>query len=131
MISLNTNQQARDEIIFDADRLGDPYRGGLKSFSFLTLDKLEQLVNEGFVDLGDRQNNAPSIDKILQFMRSNPDFTAHGYAIDKSRPDYRISIEGVRITRQLTFDEAISFTELFRLADIFEITDCSAYCWFD
>ena len=107
--------------------------GGIVRFEGLGLRELETLVSEGFADPEDCQNHAPSLGEILAFMRRFPDFTAHGYAVDPERNDYRVSIEGVHLGRIASDEEFSSFMELFRHADEVTCRNTVAglYCWYD
>ncbi|MBR6712111.1 MAG: hypothetical protein IKI76_03855 [Selenomonadaceae bacterium] len=49
------------------------YAEGVRHFEKLLLDKLEELISGNFVDLSDRQNEAPSIKKIYEFVKRYPE----------------------------------------------------------
>ena len=129
--TLNTNQEARDEILepFYLDKCTTGHN--CASYAGLTLAALEELVARNFIDLEEQQNDAPTVREILEFMRKHPTFTAHGYAIDKSRDDYRVSIEGVMATDFSVEKDLFAFIELFRFADEFDVSPEQLYCWFD
>lgn len=107
MHKLNRDQDRRDEIlkpffeIANKERAryglaGDEYCGGVRSYEGLTVEALEDLIEEGFVDLDDCQNNSPTVREFLEFARERPmSVFFHGYAVHKNRDDYRVTIEGL------------------------------------
>ena len=130
MYKLNKNERQRDEIIFGGHD-AKAYTGGVRHFEKLSLNKLEELISGNFVDLSDRQNEAPSIKKIYEFMKRYPEYTAHGYTVSIMRDDYRVSLEGVSKEYEAdSAEEFDNFTELFKHADDF-VTSPIMYCWFD
>lgn len=130
MCRLNKDEKQRDLIIF-GNYDTKYYPGGVRYFKNLSLDKLEQLIDGNFISLSERQNNAPSVKEIYEFMKQYPGYTAHGYTVSVMRDDYRVSLEGVfkdcGASSMQEFDE---FTELFNCADDF-LTGTIMYCWFD
>lgn len=130
MKKLNENVRERDKIIF-GEYNEYQYSGGVRHFRNLSLSSLEKLVALNFIDLDDQQNDCPTVQAILGFMRTYPDYTAHGYAVSIERGDYRVSLEGVAKDREAdTPEELKGFFELFRFADDFCI-EGEMYCWFD
>lgn len=139
MFKYNMDYKRRDEIIFGDDcQPEEKWAGGIKRFS-ISPSVLKQLLEEGFVDPEDRQNEAPTAREFSEFFdnASDPDeWRVSGYAISHDREDYRISIEGCVAEWRLREDgshqaDMIAFTNLFRFADEFELTATKAYCWFD
>ena len=128
MLKLNKNHIERDEIL--GIDMGT-YNGGIISYTGLTLEKLELLIEKKFVDPGEAQNSAPLIQDMLEFMREHPDFTAHGYAVSPDRSDYRVSIEGLTLKRPPSTEEMIAFTDMFRHADEFSCDKEGCHCWYD
>jgi hypothetical protein len=95
MSELNRDQSARDAII-DPDFVdGEEYPGGVRHYAGLDVERLDRLIREGFVDVRDAQNAAPTIEQIAAFMRRWPCALAHGYVVSAERSDYRLSVEGV------------------------------------
>jgi hypothetical protein len=103
---MNKNQTRRDELLkpfFEQEdkemaRYGftPGYSGGIRRYSGLTVEVLEQLIAEGFVDVNERQNESPSIAEFLEFAKLTPQSVfLIGYAVAKDRSDYRLSVEGV------------------------------------
>ena len=105
--------------------------GGLRYFSGLSLDVLEALIREDFVEMGP-WNTCDGVEELfLPFLRRNPKFTAHGYAVMPGRPDLRVTIEGVEQDGPMTTDEIIDFALTFRGADEMDLDPDWARCWYD
>lgn len=130
MYRLNENKKQRDKIIF-GEHDAKAYPGGVRHFKNLSLDKLEQLIDGNFISLSERQNDAPSVKQIYEFMKQYPGYNAHSYTVSVMRNDYRVSLEGVfkdcGASSMQGFDE---FTELFKCADDF-LAGAIMFCWFD
>lgn len=127
---LNKKEKQRDEIIF-GEHDKQAYLGGVRHFKNLSLDKLEKLIGNKFIDLCNRQNNAPSVREVYEFMKKYPGYTTHGYAVWVKREDYHVSLEGVfKDWDADSVEEFVEFTELFKYADEIE-TYPIMYCWFD
>jgi hypothetical protein len=123
------NKETREQLL--APYFETKSVGGLRYFRGLPLPVLEELITHGFVDRGD-WNDCPGVDAaFLPFMRRNPEFAAHGYAVDWDRDDVRISIEGVQKLAPLSKTELIDFINTFNGADEVQVTEQSAYCWYD
>lgn len=99
-------------------------------FDGVTADTLQKLVDLKYADPDEYQNEAPPIGEILEFLKENPDFTAHGYAVTARRDDYRISLEGVEGNSR-DFDQISRFMNMFRFADEFETGIGYQRAWFD
>ena len=110
------------------EELLKPYKtsnGEFYYFEKLPLSVLKELVNLGFADVDEQQNNAPSIGEFIEVMGDT--FTAHGYAVNHDRDDVRVSIEGLESDKGVTFADV----EQFRQADEFTLEDNSFRCWWD
>ena len=128
---LNPDQTTRDSILFSET---PSFGGGIGRFFGLSLENLEKLINQNFIELDDCQNDAPSVNEIYMFMKMYPTVTAHGYAVTKERSDYRVSLEGVECTDPGTICDPNfmrDFTNTFRHADEFSLTSEIASCWYD
>ena len=124
----NKDQKTRDELLgLDSKLVDETYA----HFSNLDISTLKELIAQGFVDLDEQQNDAPTIREFVEFMELYPNMKAHGYAIGHPRSDYRISIEGV-VGQILTYKNMSDFIDMFRTADEFKIEE-SGYgrCWYD
>lgn len=134
MFKYNMDYKRRDALIFgDICQPEEKWVGGIKRFS-ISPSVLKQLLEERFADPEDRQNGSPTAQEFSEFFEkvSDPDnWRVNGYAVSHAREDYRVSIEGCETDCPLNSDDLITFANLFRFADEFELTSRSAYCWFD
>ena len=118
------------------EKLLEPYYsdgelGGLRYFTNLPSNVLDELISHNFVEM-EEWNCCDGVTKLfLPFLRRNPQFTSHGYAVMPGRKDIRVSIEGVERSAILTMDEIIDFATTFRGADEMELTANYARCWYD
>jgi len=130
MKELNINQELRDKIIFKENL--PKYMGGIAHFEHLGIWDLEELIKNNFIDLEDSQNNSPTAKEFYEFIKNNG-FTGdfHGYVVDKSRSDYRVTIEGIEVNSEIEIDTLIQFSNLFRDADEFICIANHLYCWYD
>jgi len=127
---LNQDWKKRDKILWFNSDQGIEEGYDIYHFSGVTLETLEKLVNENFMDVEERQNSSPSVKEFMEFMKDHPDkFTAHGYAISHKRQDYRVSIEGIQQTGKMTYKEMADFAEFAHGADEFKVK--IGYCWWD
>ena len=128
---INTNQMNNQE----RNSLLQPYFeegefGGVRYFKRLPLEVLERLIDRGFVEM-EPWNECPGMEVFLPFLRRNPLFNAHGYAVSPERPDTRITIEGVEFDGSLSKAKIIDFFMTFRGADDMYIGPDHARCWYD
>ena len=107
------------------------YLGGCQSFERLTLDKLQLLLNEGFIDPEECQNCSPSTMEFKEFLDAYPEATVHGYIVSPTRGDYRVTIEGMEYHGEVSKPMLADFVEMFRYADDLEYSSEYLYCWFD
>ncbi len=97
----------------------------------IRLDQLELLVAEKFIDPEGRQNNSPSTQEFLDFMRKYPRVVAQGYAVAIKRPDYRVSLVGLFVDRKsVTPQMRWEFEKLCAEADELD-TRGDLYSWWD
>ena len=130
MKKLNKDQDLRDKIIFNENL--PEYMGGVAYFEHLSILDLEELIKNNFIDLEDSQNDSPTAKEFYEFIKNNG-FTGsfHGYAVDKSRSDYRVTIEGIEVDSEIERDTLIQFSNLCRHADEFVCEAAYLYCWYD
>jgi len=127
--SLNKDQHIRDIILGIENQ---KYLGGIARFVSLTIERLEELIENTFVNLDDKQNEAPTIREFYEFMKKYPCVKAHGYAVDKNRNDYRISIEGLHhVGNDISKELQLDFMKLCRKADDLTCTEKKLYSWWD
>ena len=128
---MNKDFNKRDEILFGGYS-EDAYKyGGIRHFEYLDVDTLKQLIDEGFIDPEECQNDSPTTMEFYEFMKKYPDFTAHGYAVSPVRSDYRITLEGIECSEPYTNETLRDFVELCRFADEFCVNQSYAYAWYD
>lgn len=123
----------RDQIIFGEYYNPKKYLGGLRRFDNLSLEQIEQLDELEILEMNDRQNNAPSIGEMIDFLRERETdgWCIHGYCISPDRPDFRISFEGVAKKTPPNCQDVIDFSMMFRLADEFNANQDGLRCWYD
>jgi len=124
--SLNMDQPLRDSIV---GIVRANYSGGVERYRGLTLNKLRELIDNRFVDLDERQNNSPTIAEFYEFMKDHLEVKAHGYVVDASRDDYRVSIEGLEFNGPVVMSTMLDFVKLCRYADEFVCEQNKLYSW--
>ena len=132
---LNRDVDRREQIIFGDEKYdAEKYAGGIRNFHDMSYDTLKTLVDENFVNIDDRQNDAPSIKELMEYAEAHPYMTFNGYAVELARADYRISIDAIRqdFNRDKSATAAIKeFSDHFHAADDFQIDDNEGYAWWD
>ena len=106
----NKDIKARDELIFgkyDESK----YIGGCRNFSGLTIEKMEQLIADKYLDPSERQNKSPTVAEFLRFMKKYEGYHALGYVVSVRREDYRTSIEGIYKVGSVNAEETADFEE--------------------
>jgi len=126
MPARNLDQSARDALLGIRP---ENYLGGIARFYDLAAGNLQALVEQGFADPEDRHDGAPSLGEILEFLKAHPQFTAHGYAGNTTRGDYRVSLEGVETAKRVSKQTLDDFIGRFRFARDFLIHP--PYCCFE
>ena len=106
------------------------FSGGCASFSGMTYKTLQELVDKGYADPEDSQNDSTTLGEYLEFMKKHPRFKAHGYVVSNDRNDRRVTIEGLE-AGQVTPDELQDFINLDRYADEFEAMQSYCRSWWD
>ena len=126
--SLCKDIKRRDEIIF-GNYDSNEYRGGIRRFENMSYDTLKQLVDEGFVDVEDRQNFAPTIQEMMEFSKKyDKHYYFDGYIVSDERDDYRLSVDAIKRDEDRgTLEEGYDFVDFCSEAD--EIY--SNYAWLD
>lgn len=123
----------RDMLLFGEKYDTSKYIGGVRHFGEITLETLERLVDAGLADKDDCQNNAPSIEEFMKFIRerTSDGWYLHGYAVSADRDDCRISIEGCGCRIEgYSAEDVEDFVYMFRYADDFVISG-ELFCWYD
>lgn len=135
----NRDVKFRDSMFHWNERMDEIYKRynpnyeenyDVRYFDQLDAETLEKLIDLGFADPKESQNEAPCIGEFLDWMRKNPDYKAHGYVVSIDRDDYRVSIEGVDGCAKSP--EALkSFVNMFHNADEFDVQDDYQRAWYD
>lgn len=129
-MELNRNVDKRDMVLFGTNYDETKYFGGARRFDELSVEELEYLIKENFIDPDECQNDSPTTEEFLEYMKDHEQFVAFGYAISPDRGDYRITLEGIRSDVCFNdIDEMIDFIDRFRYADEFNVKP--PYVWWD
>lgn len=125
---MNRNIRKRDEIIF-GNYDPDAYGGGVRQFEDMSYDTLKQLIDEGFVDVEDKQNYAPTIQEMMKFAEKyGKNYLFDGYVVSDKRDDYRVSIDGFKRNGEFeTFAERNDFAGFCSEADELDLDYAYAY----
>ena len=131
---LNPNIQKRDQILFGEY---DPakYTGGIRRFENVDAKTIEELVDNGFVDVTMYQKASTTIEEFLDFNEDWDDhYTFIGFAISDRRDDYGIVIDGIRRDEFIhaspeTEEERDDFYEFSKNAD--DVFLDAGYAWWD
>lgn len=115
--------------------LCNDWLGGINRFEKVSLEVMEQLIEAGYLDPSDKQNESPTAGQFFSFMKefsNDIDITAHGYVVSEERSDCRVTIEGLEgefknYSKEL--EEMIK--SKFSLADEFEIDEEGFWFWYD
>jgi len=119
----------RDELVIGAALEPDSY--DVFRFDGLMAHHLTKLIEEGFADPNDQQNEAPKIYEFAKLMRKWPMWRAHGYMVTPLRDDCRISLEGIRYKGKIPAEMRDDFVAYFGHADDFDNEKDYLYAWFD
>ena len=119
------NINIRDTIIYEKYRPTMYKFDNRRKFEGLDVDRLNQLINNGFVKIDSHKSLAPTVGEVQSFMSEYPKYKAHGYTTMKD-----IIIEGVEKGEQHeSIDEFQRYMEVFRFSDVFNHT--TMYCLFN
>ena len=133
---MNKDIETRDKIIF-GEYDPEKYKyGGVRRFE-CKATVMQELIKNDFVDLYDAQNNSPSIDEFMEYIDGIEEYvTFECYAVDITRHDYRVSIEGIQVLLPKDKrDDFYALIETFRYADEFCCSEdnecCHLRAWWD
>lgn len=136
---LNKDWKLRDSMLHWNEQLDEIYKRynpnyeetyDVRYFNQLDAETLEKMIELGFADSKEKQNDAPTIAEFLKWMKENPSYKAHGYVVSVRRDDYRLSVEGVDGCGK-TREEIISFSKMFHDADEFDVDNDYQRAWYD
>jgi hypothetical protein len=137
---MNKNQTQRDSILFEDSVV--PYGNGIARFQSANLKKIEELISLDFLSPVERQNKSPTTQEFIkiakEITKKYPKLAKqiyfHGYVLDKSREDYKTTLEGMGIERgaqDITSDLKILLKTHFRDADALQFDNGEFFCWYD
>ncbi len=126
MRDLNRDYKTRDNLLGINQEKYD-----IVHFDNVTADTLQQLIDNKFADPEETQNDSPTIQAFLEFMKQYPATLAHGYVVSINRGDYRTSIEGLYVPEEaVTPDLLKAFVTFSRNADELDV-DTYLRSWWD
>lgn len=85
-----------------------------------TPDVLEKLLEDGYADPNDRQNDAPTYSELVEFAKTVPGSRLLGYVVTPTRPDCRITIEEIQIPKDSDRDACVKFAVFAHGSDEFD-----------
>lgn len=111
---MNKDDYRAREIILNPyyDEFG--WRFGKRDFSEIPLNMLKQLTKRNYLKLKERQNESPTTEEFMSFMKKWPGVRAHGYAISRLRPDARVTIEGLEVVDRRLLENKIFVNEWYQ-----------------
>ena len=129
---MNMDQDTRDAIIapFTTDGMGTPDRTYVR-YEGLTPEALKELVDQGFADRGEAQNDAPELGSLLDYALENKSITFSGYTIGKPRNDYRVTVDKIVLSDKSDKDATIRFALRFHSADELSDHNGALSAWWD
>lgn len=111
--------------------------GGTRHFTDATKEEILKLIaDEGQPqDIEDQWNSFPGLQNIFDNLDDLDNVTYYGYVVDKTRNDWRVSVEGFE-AHGLTADQVLDLKSIFASADENDHTkhDDGTYslrCWWD
>lgn len=127
-MDMNMDEVRRNQIIWGNNEA----RRDAERFEMLSIQQLETLIGEKFVNPAHKQNDAPSIGTLLKWAKKFPDATIHfeGYVISAFREDYRVSIDGITVQNPSEKVQK-AFKKSFQFADSFITKDSGWRAWWD
>lgn len=132
MMDLNkANVHQRDLVLFHEPYDESKYPGGVRRYDGISYADCKELYDLKVLDPEERQNAAPSVREIVEFLKRHPNFRAHGYAVSPKRNDYRVSIEGVECGSGYDLEDVWDFFRVFEYPDELSVTEEGMRCWFD
>lgn len=137
---MNKNQTQRDSILFENSVV--PYGNGIARFQSANLKKIEELISLDFLSPTERQNKSPTTQEFIkiakEITKKYPKLAKqiyfHGYVLDKTREDYKTTLEGMGIERgaqDITPELKILLKTQFRDADAIQFDNGEFFCWYD
>ena len=118
------------------------YVGGIRRFEDLSIDQLKTLVAEDFIHTDDGFNSCPTVGEFIKLVEKMTSMAGEndelvvtfiGYAVDMSRADYRVTIEGIKYKSRYKLDRDIldEFYAFTKNADELSLSDTEGRAWWD
>jgi len=128
--NLNTDFSRRDQIIGINPDWEISQKNGVVNFDSLSYSQLKLLLEGGFINSLESQNEGPSVYKFLGLMKEYPEITAGGYAVSPYRNDYRVTLDSIQMSEKTSRNEALfAFTSFCQGAEV--IGSKETQCWWD
>lgn len=127
-VALNLEQEKLRDKILGINR--STYLYGLSQFEVLSLDGLNELIDNNFIELNSSFNYSPKVKDFFDFMVKYPDFKCFGHATRRA-DDYYVTITGIEGYNVEDKDAIIDFCNTFRLADEFCAAKEHCRAWYD
>lgn len=131
--SLHYTPEDLDEIRRIINFDGGTRVGGYQSFRGLPLAKLQELADKDLLELGDYQNDGPTIKYILDLEETLPgaNITVDGYVIFPPREDQRISVDAITVDLNDCYTPHAEdlMEDLGKTADEYDVEDGVYYMW--
>jgi hypothetical protein len=128
----NPNYVRRDQLLGISSQLWDFDVNRVERIESISLETLEILLAEKFIEPDESQDFSPSTSEFLEFMRIHPETYAHGYAISPYRDDYRVTIEGIYAKGyDNTCEIRKDFSPFCASADVLGVENAYLYSWWD
>lgn len=137
---LTAEQERERDLLIFGEHDPEKYMGGIRHYENLDPEVMDILIQKGYANPDESQNDCPDISECLDFCKRHEGFKLHGYVVSRERNDCRVSVEGVEanggdVVNQGPeyVDTIIDFVQMFRHADDFQIggENSAWYCWFD
>lgn len=136
MYMSNRDADEREQILFKRDYNPKNYEaGGIVRFDSLNATEARKLIEKGFLNPNESQNDSPTSEEFVSFIegcKEPGDWFLHGYAVSPERSDHRITIEGIGTYCEVDTDDVVRFVMMCRFADELDAgTGQSLWCWYD
>jgi len=91
---LNDDDKLRQKIM----NITAEYCGGVFHFKKMIFYTLNELYQNNFLDMSDRQNESPSMQEYFDLFSKYPDepISFDGYIVSPDRDDYRVTIDTIK-----------------------------------
>jgi len=140
-MTLSNDQIKEREMLLFGKKLTDKdYLGGVVRFDEITIPTAQRLIELGYLEPTERQNESPTAETMIEWGKKwndkygLPIVFVHGYVVSHKREDCRITLEGIRCfwlglpnLREMIDD----FINQFRNADEFSYDEEHGFCWWD